>query len=79
LIIVPKEYKSYISIDDKSLIRGYNDGIYSGYIPFFPLYIIVDYADEDTIKLTNHYYPLGKTKMTIENGEPNLDKQFFSK
>ena len=65
LWICPKEYKGYISGEEKQTILGYNTGIYSNKVPIIPVCILVRYADEDAVKVTTFYFAFGYREFGI--------------
>ena len=70
--ICPQEYQTYISEECKKQIIGFNSGIYSDYIPVFPICISVQYANSDSITVRTNYFLFGQTEMIITDDGPSL-------
>ena len=80
-VIVSEECSPFVSVEMEEQIRAANRGIYSLYIPFFPVYIDVKDASEQVIQVETKYFPFGSTEMSFcieENGVlPSLERKIF--
>ena len=70
--ICPQEYQTYISEECKEQIIGFNSGLYSSYIPVFPICISVQHANSDSITVRTNYFFFGQTEMIITDDGPSL-------
>ena len=77
ILICPEEYREQISEDEKQQIIGFNAGLYSGRIPFVPLCIVVENADEDEILVRTRYFPFGHTEMAVNDDGPDPRRGIF--
>lgn len=72
-----KEYREYVSKEDKQNIIAYNSGIYSRQIPVIPVCIVVKRADDISIVVETYYLMFGHTEMLINDDGPTYLRTLF--
>lgn len=78
IVTVPKQYREFVTEEDREAIQSFNSGIYSANIPVFPVHIRVTSADETKIHVQTQYLFWGYTEMSITEDGPSLTKYLIS-
>ena len=74
VVTVPKQYRPYVTAEDRENIRSFNSGVYSANISVFPVHIRVLSATEGEINVRTQYLFWGYTEMSITEDGPSLTK-----
>lgn len=75
--VCPKEYRQFVSEEERRSLISFNSGIYSQSIPFVPVCVAVAHADEVEITVRTYYVPIGCTEMEYCADGPALTRNIF--